>query len=142
MERSGGCACGAIRFRVTAPFVGVGACHCSDCQKAAGGGPNYVALAVREAVAVTTGEPKLYRSRGGSGAEVARVFCPDCGTPLWSIPAHEPFIPVKLGALDDSSDLAPGMHIFVASAPSWHVIPEGMPSFPAMPPVALQRELG
>jgi hypothetical protein len=134
MERTGGCACGAVRFKVTAPFLGVGACHCTDCQKASGGGPNYVGLAPISAVSVTKGEPRVYRTRGGSGAEVGRAFCAECGTPLWSIPAHQPFMPVKLGALDDNSDLSPGMHIYVASAPQWHVIQDELPAFPKMPP--------
>jgi len=135
MERKGGCACGAVRFKVTAPFLGVGVCHCTDCQKTSGGGPNYVGLAPIPAVCVTKGEPKVYRTTGDSGAEVGRAFCPDCGAPLWSVPAHEPFMPVKLGALDDVSDLSPGLHIYVASAPSWHPpIPADLPAFPKMPP--------
>lgn len=27
-ELTGGCACGAVRFEITAPLVGVGVCHC------------------------------------------------------------------------------------------------------------------
>jgi hypothetical protein len=134
MERTGGCACGAVRFKIAAPFLAVGACHCTDCQKGSGGGPNYVGLAPTAAVSVTKGEPRIYRRKGESGAEVGRVFCGECGTPLWSIPAHEQFLPIKLGALDDHSDLSPGMHIYVSSAPHWHQIPEGLPTFPKMPP--------
>jgi hypothetical protein len=134
MERAGGCACGAIRFEITAPFLGIGACHCTDCQKSSGGGPNYVALTPKSALVVTKGEAKLYRSKGDSGAEVARAFCSDCGTPLWSDPAHQPFTTVKLGALDDNSDLTPAIHVYVASAPRWHVIEDGLASFPKMPP--------
>ena len=133
-ERNGGCACGAIRFRLTGPLLGVGACHCTECQKLSGGGPNYVALAPASALTVTKGRAKVYVRQGDSGAEVGRAFCPDCGAPLWSNPVHEPFITVKLGALDDASDLAPAMHIYVSSAPPWHAIPEGLPSFPKMPP--------
>ncbi len=134
MERNGGCSCGAVRFTVTAPFLAVGACHCTDCQKAAGGGPNYVALAPASAFAVTQGQPRLYRSERDGGGEVSRAFCPDCGTPLWSIPVDAPFIPVKLGAFDDYSDLSPAMHIYVSSAPHWHSVPPDLPSFPKMPP--------
>ena len=136
MERTGGCACGAIRFKITAPFIGVGACHCTDCQKASGGGPNYVGLTPKDALVVTKGEAKLFRSKGDSGAEVARAFCAHCGTPLWSIPSHQPFTPVKLGALDDGSDLSLGMHIYVASAPSWHAMESEVPTFQKMPPPA------
>jgi hypothetical protein len=138
IERTGGCACGSVRFKISAPFLAVGACHCTDCQKASGGGPNYVGLAPVTAVSVTKGEPRTYRTSGDSGAEVRRVFCADCGTPLWSVPAHEQFMPVKLGALDDRSGLSPAMHIYVASAPEWHMIPDGVPAFPKMPPALPQ----
>jgi hypothetical protein len=135
-ELTGGCACGAIRFEITAPFMGVGVCHCRDCQKASGGGPNYVGLAPRVAFAVTKGEPKIYRSQADSGAEVGRAFCAECGTPLWSVPGDDtPFYPVKLGALDDSSSLRPLIHLYTESAQPWHLMHEGLPQFPKMPPM-------
>ena len=133
-DRTGGCACGAIRFNITAPLMGVGACHCTDCQKASGGGPNYVALAPNNGFKVTRGAAKLYVTTGDEGRTATRAFCPDCGTPLWSTPAQAPFTPVKLGALDDNSDLAPAMHIYVSSAAPWHLLGEGLPSFAKMPP--------
>ena len=134
MERPGGCACGAVRFVVKAPFMGVGACHCTDCQKASGGGPNYIALAPKDAFAVTRGEAKLYRGRADSGAEAVRAFCGECGTPLWSVPAGLPFIPVKVGAFDDSADLVPGMHLYASSAQPWHQFGGGVPRLEKMPP--------
>lgn len=132
--RTGGCACGHIRFTVGEPFMGIGACHCTDCQKSTGGGPNYVALAAPAGLTVTKGEAKLYRSTGDSGGEVSRAFCPECGTPLWSTPAGAPFLPVKLGALDNHADLKPAIHIYTSSAAPWHLMGEGLPTFPKMPP--------
>ena len=34
---TGGCACGAIRYRCSAPPIYMGNCHCRDCQQATGG---------------------------------------------------------------------------------------------------------
>lgn len=133
-ERTGGCACGEIRFKVTGPFMGVGVCHCTDCQKASGGGPNYVALAPSDGFEVTKGEARIFVSKGDSGGDVGRAFCAGCGTPLWSLVSNAPFRPVKLGALDDSSDLTPMLHLYVSSAPPWHLMHEGLPSFPKAPP--------
>ena len=82
-EMTGGCACGAIRFKITAPFIATGACHCTDCQKASGGGPNYVGLAPKDAFVVTKGKAKLYVTKSDNGTDATRAFCPDCGTPLW-----------------------------------------------------------
>lgn len=136
MTRTGGCACGAIRFQITAPLMGSGACHCTDCQKASGGGPNYIVMAPREAFRVTQGTPKLFVKQGDSGGEASRAFCPDCGTPLFSTPPERvPFVIVKIGALDDASDVTPVMHVYTSSAPAWHHIPPGAPAFPKMPPM-------
>lgn len=132
--RSGGCACGAIRFSITGPLMGVGACHCRDCQKIGGGAPNYVALAPKTAFELTRGEARFYTSKGDSGADVHRAFCAECGTPLWGLPSHAPYLTIKLGALDDNTDLSPGLHLYVASAPPWHLMHEGLPTFAGMPP--------
>ena len=135
-EIEGGCACGKVRFKISGPLMGVGVCHCLDCQKASGGGPNYVVLAPKAGFEVTRGDPKIYMSRADSGSDIGRAFCADCGTPLWSNtgPAA-PFIPVKVGALDDPSGISPGVHLYVDSAQPWHLRHEGVPRFPKMPPM-------
>lgn len=133
----GGCACGKVRFKITQPIVGVAVCHCADCQKASGGGPNYVALAPKAGFEVTKGEARIYMSKADSGGDVGRAFCADCGTPLWTVtgPAT-PFYPVKLGALDDAAAFSPGLHLYTDSAQPWHLMHEGLPRFPKMPPAA------
>ena len=133
----GGCACGAVRFKITAAPVGVGVCHCLDCQKASGGGPNYVALIPKIGFEVTKGEAKVYESKGDSGGDVGRAFCANCGSPLWTVTEPmTPFYPVKLGALDDSSTYRPALHLYTDSAQPWHLMHEGVPRFPKMPPMA------
>lgn len=134
MERNGGCACGAIRYRIDGSLLGVGACHCSDCRRFSGGGANYVALVPVPALTIVQGTPTIFSTKADSGAEVGRAFCATCGTPLWSIPVNEPFRAVKIGSLDDHSDLAPQMHIYTDSAPAWEMIPAHLPSFARMPP--------
>lgn len=136
MERTGGCACGAIRFTLTAPFIATGACHCTACQKASGGGANYVGIVPREALVVTTGAPKVYRTPGDSGGMVDRAFCPDCGTPLWAAPESQAFVTIKVGALDDARDFTPALHVYASSAPAWHPMDDGAPRFDKMPPAA------
>jgi hypothetical protein len=131
---TGGCACGKVRFKFN-KAMGCGVCHCLDCQKASGGGPNYVVLALKDGFEVTKGEARVYTSKGDSGADIGRAFCADCGTPLWSLTGPEtPFNPVKLGALDDSSGYRPALHLYTDSAQPWHLMHEGIPRFPKMPP--------
>ena len=36
LQLSGGCQCGAVRYRVTGPLIDPSICHCRMCQKAFG----------------------------------------------------------------------------------------------------------
>lgn len=132
----GGCACGAIRFKIQGEPMGGGVCHCRSCQYATGGPPNYVLLAPKGGFSVTKGQPKVHTTTAESGNRVDRAFCPECGTPLYTAIDGDtlPFIPVKVGALDDPSNFTPGMHLFMDEAQPWHLVHPGAMQFPRMPP--------
>jgi len=129
----GGCFCGAIRYRVTAPFLGTAACHCRKCQYGAGGGANYSALARRDAFELLRGEPTIHESTADSGAAVKCAFCGNCGSPLWSDTPNLPGRAIRIGGLDDRSDLGPRLHIWMEEAPAWHIIGEGEKTLPRGP---------
>ena len=132
----GGCACGAVRFKISGDLMGAGVCHCRSCQYAAGGPPTYVVLAPKAGFSVTRGEAKVYRSKADSGAEVGRAFCAECGTPLYTLAGPMiPFLPVKVGALDDPSTYQPGVHLYMEDAQPWHLTHQGLPQFQKMPPM-------
>jgi hypothetical protein len=78
MSFSGGCQCGAVRFRVDGDLGEASICHCRMCQKATGSlfGP-YVTVQVAE-LSWTRGERKRFQSSN----KIHRGFCGDCGTPL------------------------------------------------------------
>ncbi|HEY9217685.1 MAG TPA: GFA family protein [Phenylobacterium sp.] len=114
---------------------GHGVCHCRDCQRASGGGPNYIALAPKSAFSVIAGTAKVHTTTADSGGKVGRAFCPECGTPLWSEPAMDlPFVPIKAGALDDASALTPMFHLWTGSAQPWHTFDASAPRFETNPP--------
>ena len=75
---SGGCQCGAVRFRVEGALGDASVCHCRMCQKASGN--FYLPLvSIRGAkLAWTRGAPKKFQSSN----HVMRGFCGACGTPL------------------------------------------------------------
>jgi hypothetical protein len=93
MSVTGGCQCGAVRFRGDA-LGEASICHCRMCQKATGGlfGP-YVAL---DGLVWTRGA----RGRFQSSNKVWRGFCAACGTPLTWEHADGP-IGIAIGALDE-----------------------------------------
>ncbi|MFN3498555.1 MAG: GFA family protein [Pannonibacter indicus] len=101
-ERSGGCQCGAVRFRVRGQLGHASVCHCRMCQKAFGS--FYAPLvSVREADSVewTRGERAVFRSSN----VVSRGFCSACGTPLtYEAPDG---MAIAIAAFDDPSGIVP-----------------------------------
>lgn len=74
---TGGCQCGAVRYRVAGPVRHASICNCRMCQKALGN--VFGAWAEFDAqVEWTRGRPTLFRS----SLKVQRGFCSQCGTPL------------------------------------------------------------
>jgi hypothetical protein len=104
---TGGCQCGAVRFRAEGTLGDVSICHCRMCQKAFG---NFYAplVSVRHAkFEWTRGEPKRFQSSN----HVKRGFCENCGTPLtYEAPAESiDGVAVAVGAFDHPEELAPAI---------------------------------
>jgi hypothetical protein len=96
IELSGGCQCGAVRYRATERNDNAHICHCRMCQKAMG---NYFAPLVsvhREALTWTRGTPARFRS----SSDVDRGFCAACGTPLFYEDVTGTHVTITLGSLD------------------------------------------
>jgi hypothetical protein len=80
MNLEGGCACGEIRYKLTASPLIVHACHCRDCQRLTGSA--FVINIWIETKFVEPGPvlPKSFRLAGGSGNHHEVFFCDACGT--------------------------------------------------------------
>ena len=102
---TGGCQCGAVRYRLEAAPTGANICHCRMCQKASGG-PFMAFAGVRlDELVWTRGAPKVFAS-----SDVAeRGFCAECGTPLTYRILGRDRISVTIGSLDRPSAVAPAM---------------------------------
>lgn len=119
---SGGCQCGAVRFRVSGVLKDSSICHCRMCQKAFGG---YYAplVSVRGAdFEWTRGAPKRFRSSN----LVQRGFCEACGTPLtYEAPDG---MAIAAGAFDDPASLPPvvqyGVEAKLPFTDTLHSLPE------------------
>lgn len=132
--RTGGCACGAVRYEVEGDPIAQVACHCRACQYASGGAPTLAMLFPRPALKVTKGEARTYWSQGDSGGKVGRSFCAACGTPLFSEPVDAGAMAVvKVGSLDDPSQFKPQLHIWTELAQPWHRFEEGVPQMARNP---------
>ncbi|GAA5624997.1 hypothetical protein Brsp05_00250 [Brucella sp. NBRC 12953] len=98
---SGGCQCGAVRFRVEGALGSASICHCRMCQKAFG---NFYAplVSVGEAKLIwTRDEPKRFQSSN----HVKRGFCAECGTPLtYEAPDG---VALSIGTFDAPEEIEP-----------------------------------
>jgi len=93
---SGGCQCGAVRYRAERLPSNAHICHCRMCQKAAG---NYflpLGSVGNAHLAITRGEPNWFKSSD----VVQRGFCARCGTPLFYRTIGGASTEIVLGSLD------------------------------------------
>jgi hypothetical protein len=125
---SGGCQCGAVRYRVTEVLDSSHICHCRMCQKATG---NFFAALVgvaRAAMRWTRGTPTLF----ASSDSVARGFCSQCGTPLTYDDLSSKHLNITTGSLDDPAALPPKMQFGIEARMPWfdtlHALPDDGPT--------------
>lgn len=98
---SGGCQCGAVRFRVEGALGTASICHCRMCQKAFGAFYAPLVSVPDGTLRWPRAEPKRFRSSD----HASRGFCSACGTPLTYETAGG--VALAIGAFDDPSAIAP-----------------------------------
>ncbi|HEY7747462.1 MAG TPA: GFA family protein [Aestuariivirgaceae bacterium] len=119
---TGGCLCGAIRYRVTAPALDTNFCHCRMCQKFSGAPVTVGSTYAVSAVQFTKGEPRYHKS----SPFAERGFCANCGSSLTFrplvphvTPAWADWILIYTGSLDNPVPNAPTWHLGVESQMPW-----------------------
>jgi hypothetical protein len=114
---TGGCQCGAVRYRLIAEPTGVNICHCRMCQKASGG-PFMAFGGVRlSEFVIISGAITTF-----SSSDIAeRGFCAQCGTPLTYRGLGSDRVSVTVGSLDDPGAVEPATQLGVESRVSWLV---------------------
>lgn len=135
-ERTGGCLCGAVRFRALTGDE-VNACHCTQCQRWTGGGPYY---SVRAREVEVTGADRVIAYHASAWGE--RASCGTCGAILYWRMQGKPLSNLAAGALDDPSGLRVTSEIFVDYRPEWMApYPGATQSTEAEEMAKLQQEL-
>lgn len=127
---TGGCLCGAVRFRLQGAPSRTVACHCKFCQRCTGS-----AFAVwptfRAAQVDLNGELPQYEHRSDeSGRWIRLHFCPRCGTTVASSFEKGPGeIALLAGAFDDTAWINVDRHVWTRSRQRWFSLPPGAVTF-------------
>jgi len=129
-SKTGGCACGEVRYEITDKPIITHACHCTDCQRTSGSAFAILSLIMDKTIKIE-GETSKTTLSTGSGAGHEPHFCSTCGTTLWHIYKNAPpgVLVLATTTLDEARDFEPAAHIWTKSTLSWVTLPEDVPCF-------------
>ena len=125
---TGGCLCGAVRYRLFGPLRDVINCHCGQCQRTHG---NFAAYTKVRRSAISFDERQGLRWYSSSD-RARRGFCKTCGASLFWERLDGDSISVSAGSIDPPTGLKTIRDIFVADkgdytelAPGTEVMSQG-----------------
>ena len=127
----GGCACGAVRYRVHGqPAAGL-VCHCRFCQRRLGSAFAVIAYFSDQDVEITQGRlASCQHESDESGRWLKMEFCPVCGTTITHTVELRPgFRGVAGGTFDDPDWFRIDRHIWTRSARPWVTFPPDVDVF-------------
>jgi hypothetical protein len=107
-------------------------CHCKQCQKAQGGA--FVAVAPVRSADFQITQGALYLKEFRASSNKARVFCGECGSPLYSARDDRPEVKrLRIGTLDAPVSPRKRYHAWVSSKAAWFELADELPKFPELP---------
>ena len=127
--REGGCACGAVRYRLASEPLFVNCCHCLNCQRQTGSAFVINMLIEADRVELLAGEPHAADVPRDDGSTQPIHRCPDCRVAVYSEYGRPEVLFVRAGTLDDPSGVVPDVHIYTRSKVPWVTLPEGAAAF-------------
>jgi hypothetical protein len=127
--REGGCACGAVRYRLASEPMIVHCCHCLNCQRQTGSAFVVNLLIEGDRVELLAGEPQAVDVPRDDGSKQRIYRCPECQIGVYSEYGGPEVRFVRGGTLDDPTGVAPDVHIYTRSKVGWVTLPDGAAAF-------------
>jgi len=127
-DLTGGCLCGAVRYRLASAPFDAGWCHCRMCQRNSGSPAMVFARVPADDFVIEGGREHLRRYRSSEKAE--RWFCGQCGTPLLFRDLAGTTHDFSVATLDSPGTVVPEFHIYYASRIEWAEAADDLPRFP------------
>jgi hypothetical protein len=123
--KTGGCLCGAVRYRVSGPLRPVVLCHCSQCRRWTG--HMAAATAVRLADFALDNEDGLAWYR--ASAMATRGFCRACGSSLFWRGDGLDYVAILAGTLNGPTGLAIAQQIFCLDRGDYYPLDPAVPAY-------------
>ena len=127
----GGCLCGIVKYEYDGVITEIVRCHCMQCRKAQG--TAFVTNTPIDAAkfVITQGQSSLKSFSSSPGKD--RVFCANCGSPIYSAKIDMPHIKrLRVGTIETDFSCDNQYHIYVDDKPSWNKITDNFPQYKAM----------
>ncbi len=126
-DLTGGCLCGAVRYRLASAPFDAGWCHCRSCQLNSGSPAMVFASVPSGDYMIESGGEHVRRYPSSEKAE--RWFCSECGTPLlfheFAGATHD----FSVATLDAPAAVLPEFHIYYDSRIAWADAADELPRF-------------
>ena len=127
---TGGCLCGALRYRFDPTEAVVDYCHCEMCRRWSGAPVTAWAQVPTAQFQLLQGTARAYRS----SPKATRHFCGQCGSPVFMTDPGETGVGIMLGTLDHPAALAPTGHGWESARIPWLHIADEWPRWLADAP--------
>jgi hypothetical protein len=116
LPMDGGCRCGRVRLRVSAPPLLTMACHCTGCQTMSASAFSLSVAIPAAGFAVTQGEPVI----GGLHGAARHYFCPHCKSWMFTrMEGLDDFVNLRPSMLDDHAWFAPFIETYMSEKLPW-----------------------
>ena len=121
LPMEGGCRCGQVRFRITAPPILTMACHCTGCQRMSASAFSLSAAIPTQGFEVIQGEPVI---GGLHGDDVRHYFCGHCMSWMFTRPVGmDWFVNIRAPLLDDAAWFSPFIETYTSEKLPWATTP-------------------
>lgn len=115
----GSCLCQEVQYEYDAPIHEVAICHCNQCKRAQG--TAFVTNAPIDANRFTLTQGEAHLKAFFSNPNKKRVFCGNCGSPLYSQRLDMPeVIRLRVGTVTEGQLPEPAYEIYCESKASWY----------------------
>ena len=128
-QATGGCLCGAVRYRIRGELRGVVNCHCATCRRFHGHVGAYTSVAFERIEFTVDRGLKWFRSPTDETPNVYRGFCATCGASLFWHPRDQTTISVAAGSLDGPTGLTTIGHVWTGQIADYYDICDDHPRF-------------